>query len=417
MPKNGPRGAGNDLGKLLPFYIILALRELSSKDHMVIAPDILRWLEQFKAQDDALKLPSRTTIDASLSMLASHQFFDPDNKEFPNMPGFGYSINEVEGTNPNGTTKKMYYLESDLERDQVFLIMDALEAYAYMDNRNTQILIRYFSKLYPQARRSYRENNPEKADCSHMPNNVLSENIAEFKMLIDKGAYARIWNCHYGVKYDKKGGKYVPALFPRRPEGQLIKPLDLLWNNGSYYLIAGMQRRSTTSIPLTHFRLDRIGDIEDILPGENQEEYRECEKIFRRTPHYDPVAYQKKHPQMFSGDMKKVKLLCHITPRNGMMNSLIDAFGFHPSEITIPDDQTLKAYLGNKADRILATTPNFSQDPKSPDCWITISYDSSDEGAVQFVLEHSADCRVLYPQNVSDEIVSIMSRATLLNSW
>ena len=41
----------------------------------------------------------------------------------------------------------------------------------------------------------------------------------------------------------------------------------------------------------------------------------------------------------------------------------------------------------------------------------------SDEGAVQFVLEHSADCRVLYPQNVSEEIVSIMSRATLLNSW
>ena len=414
QPQKTTRGSGNDYGKMLPFYVILALREISSREHPVISPDIRRWLITNR-NSAAARIPSRTTIDTCLEQLAGESFFYIENREDPNALGFGYSINCIVDQNPNGTTSRKYYLESDLEQDQVILIMDSVEAYTYMDNRDTRNLISYFSKLYPKARRSYPKDNPEKADLSRIKNNnLLAANITIFKNLIDNGGYARIWNGYYGI-VENKDKKPVLDLLPRHKGGQLIKPLDLLWNNGSYYLIAGLQRTSTTKIPLVHFRLDRILDLEEILGSEDPEEFRNCEEIFKLTPPYDPVSYQKKNPSMFSGDRRRVKLLCHLTPRNGMMNSLIDAFGFHPHSLRIPSEKDLKKHLGKNADRILKASPDYSQTPGSSDCWIIIDYDSSDEGAVQFVLEHSADCKALSPKKVFEEVDQILKQASLLN--
>lgn len=416
MANRKPRGSGNDLGKLLPLYVILALREISSPEKPVIAPDIVRWLKK-NAQNDAARVPARTTIDSVLEKLATTETFYVENRNDPHALSFGYSIVEKVSTNPNGTAKKEYYLESDLETDQVLLIMDAIEAYTYMNNQDTKNLIAYFSKLYPQAKRSYHGDNPEKADRSSIKyDNLLADNILFFKDLIDAGGYARIWNGYFCIR-NGKDNKIALTLLPRHENGQLIKPLDLLWNNGNYYLIAGLKRTSTAKIPLVHFRLDRILDAEEISMNEDPKTYRECEDIFKHTPSYDPVAYQKKNPVMFSGDRIRVKLLCHITPRNGMMNSLIDAFGFHPTELTIPDEKQLRKLLGPNAEQILAGTPDYKQLPGSSDCWIIIRYDSSDEGAVQFVLEHSADCKALSPQKVYEEVNQILKDAALLNCY
>ena len=416
MANRKPRGSGNDLGKLLPLYVILALREISSPEKPVIAPDIVRWLKK-NAQNDAVRVPARTTIDSVLDKLANTETFYIENRNNPHALSFGYSIVERVTRNPNGTTKKEYYLESDLEKDQVLLIMDAIEAYTYMNNQDTKNLIAYFSKLYPQARRNYTGNNPEKADKSSINyDNLLADNILFFKDLIEAGGYARIWNGYFCIKKDKNN-KITLTLLPRHESGQLIKPLDLLWNNGNYYLIAGLRRTSTTKIPLVHFRLDRILEAEEILAKDDKDTYRECEEIFKHTPSYDPVAYQKKNPVMFSGDIIHVKMLCHITPRNGMMNSLIDTFGFHPSEIKIPNEKQLRKLLGPNAEQILSGTPDYEQSPDSSDCWITIQYDSSDEGAVQFVLEHSADCKALSPKKVYEEVNQILKNAALLNCY
>ena len=100
----------------------------------------------------------------------------------------------------------------------------------------------------------------------------------------------------------------------RRGKRCLVSPYAMVWVQDRYYLISNMSGKEG----LTHFRLDRIRDvrIEDapIRPVNEVSEYE---------GRFNAVDYASKCLNMFGGEIKKIRLRCHID----LLNELFDRFG------------------------------------------------------------------------------------------
>ncbi len=390
-------------GTMLPFFILIALNgtfidKKGDTRHPQTSLEICDWLRNNYPE---IATPGRTTVDRCLENMQDSIIFD-ENARRP----LGLFLNCKETLNANSTMTKNYCLESELSLDQIVMILDAIEAYAYIDNKDTKSMLGFFEKIYPVPNRiKPSSDNPQKSDRSGMSNNFLPDILMDCKKIIDNGHFAFVTNGSYGII----NGQI--ELLPRRDKGQIIKPLDLLWNNGHYYLIGYMKAGQKAA----HLRLDRIIDISEVT---NPEKHKEYLSYFETNPPYDPKSYQATHPAMFGGKMCHAEMLCHISPTNGIMNALIDTFGFHMENgyPKIPSASELIKLLGQNADKILSTMPDCVQSPDSNDVWIKVKYTATEMGTLLFATEYAANCKVLSPAPLYNKVRENLNSAHLLNS-
>ncbi len=379
--KSIKRGVSNATGTLLPLYLILAIRKLGTEEKPVTPLEITRWIEDNYGDEF---VPSRATLYRELSNLCNSEFFSGQDetdkkKSFGN---FGYCICEKQ--NDNG--KKAYYAEHEITTEEIIMLMDAVEAFAYIDNKDTKSLISKFENLLPVIRRKNNSGNPEKVKGPN--NDNILQNINILKEIIDAGHNAKILNGYYGIEKGKI------KLMQRTKEHQLIKPLDLMWSNGYYYLIAYMPPHRE---PVT-LRLDRLMDIEEIednMEGE-MPDYAE----------YQPTSYQATHPVMGGGKAERIEMLCHITPKNGMMNGIIDTFGMQvmKEKVRIPSEDELKKLLGENSEEILEKYKDSSQEKGSNDTWVVLSLKAAEYGTTLFAIQYSTNCKVLSPPSIAEKV-------------
>ncbi len=371
--------------RLNVFYILHVLSEHSDEQNPLAAQEIAtRINKDFSYLSQQGGIISMDTVKRTLDELTD-RIFAAGTGYFDILRRYGIFVHTVmkEGREYKSyraeegrqTPKKYYYLEHELREPEITTLKDAVEAYCYFSEEDTAEIISKLLRFAPQKMRS--AGYLEKTGTERDKDSQLLMNIDYLAQIIRNRKGARIMYCSYGI--DKK-------LTPRPGYPKVVEPVDMMWSNGFYYLLAYSQKYQE----IMNLRIDRITEIE-----EAELESRHAEEDF------DPIRYRHEHPVMFTGPQGRAKLLCRNRQDNYMMNILMDAFGKN-ARIQKAPDSLVRENIGEWALEDKKTT------------WLEVTVDSSLWGIELWAMQYCNDCRLIAPEESVDRVKEYLEEAARL---
>lgn len=366
------------------FYILHVLSEYSDEQNPMSAQDIADMVNrEFNYLSESGSVISMDTVKRTLDELTD-KIFAEGTDYFAGLQRYGMFVHTVMNTggvykpyrDKEGRqgTKKYYYLENELQDPELITLKDSIEAYCYFSEDDTTEIIRKLLRFAPQKMKNTAYF--DKAGNDRTADSRLLMKIDYLAQIIREHKGAKITYCSYDI--DKK-------LIPRPGYPKVVEPVDMMWSNGFYYLLAYSEKYEE----IMNLRIDRITNIE-----EAELENRHSEEAF------NPVRYRHEHPVMFTGPEGRAKLLCRNRNNNYMMNILMDAFGKN-ARIHRASDKLVRQYLGKGIDEY----------EKEGVTWLEVTVDSSLWGIELWAMQYCKDCRLIAPEESVNRVRGYLREA------
>lgn len=353
------------------FYILYVLSVCSDEHEPMSATEIATAVNrEFGYLTDEGLILSKDTVKRTLDELTG-TIFPEECKTLSILQKYGIFLHVLWKSNGSyvpycadggkQNRKKYYYLEHELKVAEIITLQDAIEAYCYFSEEDTTGIIRKLLRFAPHKMRekTYFDNARDERN----KNSKLLRNIDCLSKIIKEHKGARITYCSYNI--DKE-------LVPREGYPKVVEPVDMMWSNGFYYLLAYSDKYEE----IMNMRIDRITEIEEAELENRHDENN-----------YNPVRYRYEHPVMFTGPQGQVKLLCRNKKNNYMMNILVDAFGKN-ARIHKASKEMVERYLGKSPEEY----------EKEGYTWLEVVVNSSLWGIELWALQYCNDCRLISPE-------------------
>lgn len=285
-----------------------------------------------------------------------------------------FNQDDTEKKKKKKSPKKYYYYESVFTDAEIKTLIDSIETYNYFSTDDISNLVAKLGSLRPMLYHSHNYNSTKFRSVKD-ENSLVLPNIDMFNQIIQSQQFARIVYCTYNHKKE---------LVPRPKYPRVIKPLSMMWSNGYYYLVALL---GPTLSP-AHLRLDRITEIEPIIPTSDMR--KEYENVYLS----DASNYRLNHPSMFTGKLQHITMLCEDTLDSGMLNIIMDTFG-QPATIRPASKKELEEHL----------SPNIIKP------WVRVDIEATAGGVAKFAQQNCCYCKVIFPESLSQKIKENLTTA------
>lgn len=222
----------------------------------------------------------------------------------------------------NKKTTKVVYIRSDFKYihdfadEELRLMIDSLLFSKQIPSDQREALIKKLAGL--TSKKFDSRTKYITAQSSNVPmNRELFDNIK----VLDKAINTAKKVSFYYTTHVVEGFPYAKMKLQARKNNQgqireyIIKPYQMVATNGRYYLICNNDAYHN----LTHFRLDRITDIE-ILEDEDRKPLQKIADVDNR---FDLQQYMREHIYMFAGESENVTLRI----KKGALGEFVDWFG------------------------------------------------------------------------------------------
>ena len=359
------------------FYIMHVLSTYSDEYNPMSAMDIITAVnKEFGYLKEDGIIISKDTVKRTLDELTNTLFSEELNTGNA-LQKYGIFVHVLKKKNgrfvpyysdeDSQNCKKFYYLQHELKTAEIVALIDAVEAYCYFNEEDSVGIIRKllrFSSCKMREKTYYDIIGDERSGDAK----ILS-NINCLSHIIKKHKGARITYCTYNT--EKK-------LVPREGYPKVVEPVDMLWSNGFYYLLAYSDKYEE----IMNMRIDRIIEIEEV-------------DIFskHKDDNYNPVKYRHEHPVMFTGPQGQVKLLCRNKKNNYMMNILMDSFGKN-ARIHKASAKLVEQHLGKRMEE-------YEKDGYT---WLEVTVNTSLWGIELWALQYCNECRLISPQESVERV-------------
>lgn len=247
---------------------------------------------------------------------------------------------------------------------EVSLLVDAVEAAAFITPKKTKQLVEKLDKLV------------SKWQAKDINSHVYIENRNK---CTNEEIFYNIDKMNEAIKICKQ----VKFIYVRRQLGDngritenfkemLVSPYALVWENDHYYLIGNVDKYNN----LIHLRLDRMRKVE-ITNKHN----RHFSEVSEYKTFFDTADYARKSFNMFGGELQTIELKCN----SFQLEQVVDRFGD-------------KLYLRQNTDGTFTFTTKAN-----------IS-----EGLISWLLQFGNDIEALSPKELRDNIKERIERTRAL---
>ena len=367
-------------------YLILTLKNHSDKNN----PLSIKQITEYMNKDFAVQCGGnidRTTITRLLDNLECDRiglFRDEDfddtstHEDFDNNYNLNFYLRCVTIKNV-----RHYYYESFLLESELMTLYDAVETYNYFATEDIKNISLKLSSIRPLS----------KEKLTYYPSQAIADkylkdqsspvlmNINELIRIMANSNLARISYANYNERM---------VLEPRKGYPKTMRPLKLIWSNGFYYCIMGVEKYDNT----VNLRIDRITEIIEIEASSKElKKYSGFNQIKGNTDLDSKSLYRSKNPIMYAGNPIRFELLVNASTNN-MMNTMADAFGLNIKTAPVDTD----------------TAKRFRLDiGKSK--WVKVFVQSSEEGMILFATEYCNDVIIASPSKCSTKVKETLTKA------
>ena len=388
--------------RIYALYILSVLKAHSDEKKPMTIKDIQKAMEDTFFQAHTEKAPDVKTIRNQLvdimASLNAKDAFSPDSTELNTSFRLGFHIHRCikisedkyqdfdpdkeEETSDNSKTSKSktqyFYYKSIFDDSEISLLIHSLEACNYLSANDIAGLVVKLSNLNPRSMKPYHNKKYHMTPDPRLENNhaCLLDNLRILYQIIRDKKFALIANAYFNENHELQ--PLEPPIDPSISKllpCKTVRPLQLIYNNGYYYLIARQYSTSKDKYFTVHYRIDRLIYVEEYDPTPEERTNYEAE-----LPG-DPAYYRLQHPVMYGDDLANIHMLVTNHPR--MLNVLMDIFG-PVATIQIKDEK-----------------------------WLEVNVRASIGGMQLIATEYCADIRVLSPEplvkRIKDDLIKSLS--------
>ena len=254
------------------------------------------------------------------------------------------------------TPKKGYFLASRrFEIAELRLLVDAIQAAGFITPKKTRQLIDKINKELSVSQAEKIANQVYVDNRIKCKNEEIYYNIDLLNNAIENENQVRLVYVRNRIDKNKKSKKEEKIF--------VVNPYALIWSNDHYYLVANNPKYDD----LMHLRIDRMRKVTK-LP----EKVRPYSEVSEFTDKFDCAVYSKRMFNMFSGEIKTIKLVCD----NSIAEEILDRFG---------DDTKLLFYDNDNF--LMSTTATMGQ------------------GLVSWIMQYGKSIKVLEPQELKELLI------------
>ncbi len=262
--------------KLKLIYLIKILLEKTDESHSITMPEILEALAAYDITAE------RKSIYADIEAIRE----------------LGIDVIGEQ----KGRTFFYYVAGRQFELVELKLLVDAIQSAKFITAKKSNELIKKLEDLTSQYEARQLRRQVYVAGRVKTMNESIYYNVDEIHNAIASNKKIKFqyfqWNVRKEMELRKDGSYYE------------ISPWALSWDDENYYMI-GFDAKAGQ---IRHYRVDKMLKIVCL------EEGREGRELFEK---FDMAAYARKSFGMFGGEEQYVKLLCH----NSLANVIVDRFG------------------------------------------------------------------------------------------
>ncbi len=370
-------------------YILLTLKNHSSQKHPLSIAEITDLVNKvyYRTRYDNGITINSTTVNRILDSIFADEtlgFQEEPMEFFDNRAGLGFNLycvmegkdgqweTYVAPKSKRGGPKKYYYCESVFSDAELITLIDSVETYNYFSTDDIAGLVTKLLGLRPSS---------ELLNCYHERHGHLLKdddslvllNIDTFSRILKSQQFAKITYCNYDYNHN---------LVPREGYPRIIRPLNMMWSNGYYYLVALLKPGYTPA----NLRIDRITEIEPVQPSS------EMLQQFQVDMNLEVSTYRMNHPVMHGGKVKHIAMLYLDSEQNGMNNAIMDTFG----KISQVRPATAEDLKNNLPLHVLADS--------SAGTWMRADFQATTAGTELFATQYCRYCKVISPSSLSEKI-------------
>lgn len=262
--------------KLKLIYLIKILLEKTDESHSITMPEILEALAAYDITAE------RKSIYADIEAIRE----------------LGIDVIGEQ----KGRTFYYYVAGRQFELVELKLLVDAIQSAKFITAKKSNELIKKLENLTSQYEARQLRRQVYVSGRVKTMNESIYYNVDEIHNAIASNKKIKFqyfqWNVRKEMELRKDGSYYE------------ISPWALSWDDENYYMI-GFDAKAGQ---IRHYRVDKMLKIGCL------EEGREGRELFEK---FDMAAYARKSFGMFGGEEQYVKLLCH----NSLANVIVDRFG------------------------------------------------------------------------------------------
>lgn len=245
---------------------------------------------------------------------------------------------DIELLNANGydvlctrsSSNQYYVMERSFDLAEVRVLMDAVQAAAFITEEKTETLLNKVSRLAGSKRGEVLKNNVTKFSTVKSINKNIYYWIDAIIDAKEDGKKISFNYFDYGLKREKIFRK------DKKDESKnklyVVNPIETVFNNDQYYLICYDDKHKN----LINYRIDRMDNVEKI--DENIQTYDWLKGK-------DISKYKRQQFNMFSGEEKTVTFIADRT----LIDVIYDKFGSHVELKELPDNKlkcTVEVQIG-----------------------------------------------------------------------
>lgn len=219
-------------------------------------------------------------------------------------------------------SNKYYVMDRSFDTAEVRVLMDAVQAAAFITERKTEVLLDKISALAGSKRGEVLKSNITKFSTVKSTNESIYYVIDKIVEAIEENKKITFNYFDYGLKREKIFRKSRKD--PNKDKLYFVNPVETVFNNDQYYLIC----YDDVHKEFTNYRIDRMDNVsildKDIV-------------VYDWLKGKDISKYKRQQFEMFSGEVKNVT----FTADRGLIDVIYDKFG-SGVRIKLTDDGHLK---------------------------------------------------------------------------
>ncbi|MEG0979457.1 MAG: WYL domain-containing protein [Oscillospiraceae bacterium] len=253
--------------------------------------------------------------------------------------------------------KRGYFLASrKYEIAEIRLLIDAVQAAGFITPKKTLQLIDKIKKessIYQAQKLGHQVYVDNRVKCD---NEEIYYNIDLLNNAIESNKQVRLVYVRHRIDNN---------MAPQKEEKILkVNPYALIWSNDHYYLVGNNPKYDN----LMHLRIDRMKKVTRL-----EEKSRPYSEVSEFKNSFDVALYASRMFNMFSGEIKQVKLICD----NTIAEEILDRFG---------DNANIRYYDENSF--LMTATATMGQ------------------GLVSWIMQYGKSITIVEPQELKNLLLS-----------
>ena len=223
---------------------------------------------------------------------------------------------DIELLNANGyevlctrsTSNQYYVMERSFDTAEIRVLMDAVQAAAFITEKKTEVLLDKVSRLAGSQRGYVLKNNITKFSTVKSTNESIYYLIDSIVDAKEDGKKISFNYFDYGLDREKiyrKNKKDQTKVY-------VVNPIETVFNNDQYYLICYDDFHTN----LINYRIDRMDNVQKL-----DKEIQEYDWVKAK----DISKYKRQQFSMFGGDVKNVTFIAD----KSLIDVIYDEFGAH----------------------------------------------------------------------------------------